>query len=207
MAFVCVCIVFKCNCTRCQGTSLQYAGTAFDGCINFAWPQVGVSLVLGFFMLWDLPMINRGVGSLKQSRLAPVYEEVAPVVSVFGKLFGKALEAQVGDKKQCKGVHLLLSTWFPASMVMICGFCVYVDHQQVSLIPVQVWPGVCIQCVLRCCKAATCISAFQACLRCTWSGSTQLYCVVSEVAVKLCRYSLTAGMSTVSQRDRFAVAY
>eukprot|EP00877_Chromochloris_zofingiensis_P004002 jgi/Chrzof1/13602/Cz08g03250.t1 len=56
--------------------------------------QVGVSLVLGFFMLWDLPMINRGVGSLKQSRLAPVYEEVAPVVSVFGKLFGKALEAQ-----------------------------------------------------------------------------------------------------------------
>jgi hypothetical protein len=31
-----------------------------------------------------------------QSRLAPVYEEVAPVLGVFGRLFGKALEAQVG---------------------------------------------------------------------------------------------------------------
>ncbi|GBF98399.1 hypothetical protein Rsub_10464 [Raphidocelis subcapitata] len=56
--------------------------------------QVFVALILGFFMLWDLPKISRGVASLKQSRLAPIYEEVAPVLGVFGKLFGKALEAQ-----------------------------------------------------------------------------------------------------------------
>ena len=30
------------------------------------------------------------------SRLAPVYNEVAPVFGVFGRLFGKALEVQVG---------------------------------------------------------------------------------------------------------------
>ncbi|KAI8469443.1 MAG: hypothetical protein J3K34DRAFT_423607 [Monoraphidium minutum] len=56
--------------------------------------QVFVALILGFFMLWDLPLISRGVASLKQSRLAPLYDEVAPVLGVFGKLFGKALEAQ-----------------------------------------------------------------------------------------------------------------
>lgn len=137
-----------------------------------------MSLILGFFMLWDLPKISRGVSSLKQvraalgrwglsgkglvpghaacavlawarrqqpqagggqwvgvfgaaapaltryqraakalhacarigsctpnthtnhtmhtqSRLAPIYDEVAPVLSVFGRLFGKALQAQV----------------------------------------------------------------------------------------------------------------
>lgn len=53
-----------------------------------------MALILGFFTLWDLPTISKAVASLKHSRLAPVYEEVAPVLGVFGKLFGKALEAQ-----------------------------------------------------------------------------------------------------------------
>ena len=45
-------------------------------------------------MLWDLPTITAGVNTLRSSRVAPVYDEVAPVLSVFGRLFGKALEAQ-----------------------------------------------------------------------------------------------------------------
>eukprot|EP00775_Hariotina_reticulata_P011497 gene11497-11640_t len=56
--------------------------------------QVGVAMILGFFMLWDLPTIEQGVNSLRNSRLAPVHAELAPVLSVFGKLFGRALEAQ-----------------------------------------------------------------------------------------------------------------
>lgn len=56
--------------------------------------QVGVAMILGFFMLWDLPTITRGVESLKNSRLAPVHAELAPALTVFGKLFGRALEAQ-----------------------------------------------------------------------------------------------------------------
>jgi predicted PurR-regulated permease PerM len=51
-------------------------------------------MILGFFMLWDLPTIEQGVNSLRNSRLAPVHAELAPVLSVFGKLFGRALEAQ-----------------------------------------------------------------------------------------------------------------
>lgn len=56
--------------------------------------QVGVSLILSFLLVWDLPTIFKGVVSLRSSRLSPIYNEVAPVLSVFGKLFGKALEAQ-----------------------------------------------------------------------------------------------------------------
>lgn len=56
--------------------------------------QVGVAMILGFFMLWDLPTITRGVQSLQNSRLAPVHAELAPALTIFGKLFGRALEAQ-----------------------------------------------------------------------------------------------------------------
>jgi hypothetical protein len=57
--------------------------------------QVGVSLVLSFMVVWDLPAISRGISSLQTSRLAPIYNEVAPSLAVFGQLFGKALQAQV----------------------------------------------------------------------------------------------------------------
>jgi len=56
--------------------------------------QIVVSLVLGFLLVWDMPSIKSGVATLRNSRLAPLYAEVAPVLGVFGKLFGKALEAQ-----------------------------------------------------------------------------------------------------------------
>ena len=45
-------------------------------------------------LVWDLPAISAGVASLKVSRLSAIYDEVVPVFAVFGKLFGKALEAQ-----------------------------------------------------------------------------------------------------------------
>lgn len=59
-----------------------------------AYVQVGVAMIFGFFMLWDLPTISAGVSSLAKSRLAPLYAELSPVLGVFGKLFGRALEAQ-----------------------------------------------------------------------------------------------------------------
>ena len=57
--------------------------------------QVGVSLVLSFMVVWDLPTIAGGVATLKTSRLSAIYKEVAPSLTVFGQLFGKALQAQV----------------------------------------------------------------------------------------------------------------
>ena len=57
--------------------------------------KVGVSMVLSFMVVWDLPRIAGGVTSLETSRLSAVYAEVAPSVSIFGELFGRALQAQV----------------------------------------------------------------------------------------------------------------
>ncbi|MEW5307469.1 MAG: hypothetical protein WDW36_009864 [Sanguina aurantia] len=56
--------------------------------------EVFVSLILSFMLLWDLPGIAAGVRTLRSSRLAAIYNEIGPVLTVFAKLFGKALEAQ-----------------------------------------------------------------------------------------------------------------
>ena len=69
--------------------------------------QLGVSLILSFMAVWDLPAIKRGVASLRTSRLAPVYRTVAPSVEVFATLFGKALQAQV-SAAQRNGVALVV---------------------------------------------------------------------------------------------------
>ncbi len=58
--------------------------------------QVGISFILSFMVVWDLPTIQRGVQSLRTSRIAPIYNTVAPSLEVFATLFGKALQAQVG---------------------------------------------------------------------------------------------------------------
>ena len=58
-------------------------------------PQVGISLILSFMVVWDLPTIQRGVQTLRTSRIAPIYATVAPSLEVFATLFGKALQALV----------------------------------------------------------------------------------------------------------------
>ena len=56
-------------------------------------------MILAFMVMWDLPNIRRGVASLETSRLSGVYRELAPTFSVFGALFGKALQAQVRNER------------------------------------------------------------------------------------------------------------
>lgn len=56
--------------------------------------QLLVSLILSFMLVWDFTTIKGGIQSLRNSRLSAVYYEVAPSLQVFGKLFGKALQAQ-----------------------------------------------------------------------------------------------------------------
>ncbi|KAI7837146.1 hypothetical protein COHA_009023 [Chlorella ohadii] len=91
--------------------------------------QVGISLILSFMVVWDLPGIQRGVESLRTSRVAPIYNTVAPSLEVFATLFGKALQAQARIAMvntiltalgmwalQIPGVGLL------SLFVFICGF-------------------------------------------------------------------------------------
>lgn len=74
-------------------TAAKITAALLSSAVKFT-VQAVVSLVLGFMLVWDLPSIKKGVASLSSSRLAPVYHEVAPVLTVFGLLFGKALEVQ-----------------------------------------------------------------------------------------------------------------
>jgi len=53
-----------------------------------------LSVVLSFVILWDLPAIRAGLGSLRASRLGWAYSELAPPLASFAVLFGKALQAQ-----------------------------------------------------------------------------------------------------------------
>lgn len=53
-----------------------------------------LSLIFSFMLMWDLPVIERGVRKLKTSRLSFMYDELAPVVTKFGSVLGKSFEAQ-----------------------------------------------------------------------------------------------------------------
>ena len=91
--------------------------------------QLGISFVLSFMMVWDLPHIATAVQSLRSSRVAPVYNTVAPSVKVFATLFGKALQAQ-SRIALCNTVLTALGMWALAIpgvgllsvFVFVCGF-------------------------------------------------------------------------------------
>eukprot|EP00898_Chlorokybus_atmophyticus_P001557 jgi/Chlat1/2401/Chrsp17S02657 len=57
--------------------------------------QASISMTCSFIIVWDLPLISAGVRSLRTSRLAAVYNEIAPAVATFGKILGRALQAQL----------------------------------------------------------------------------------------------------------------
>jgi len=56
--------------------------------------QFLLSIVLSFLILWDLPSLERGVESLAAGRTAEVYAEIAPSITAFGVMLGRAFEAQ-----------------------------------------------------------------------------------------------------------------
>ncbi|GIL91430.1 hypothetical protein Vretimale_17819 [Volvox reticuliferus] len=74
-------------------TAAKYTAVFLKSVAKFSL-QALVSLILGFLFVWDMPTISRGISTLRHSRLAPVFNEVAPVLTVFGQLFGKALQVQ-----------------------------------------------------------------------------------------------------------------
>ncbi|MDP9192757.1 MAG: AI-2E family transporter [Acidobacteriota bacterium] len=56
--------------------------------------QFLLSIVLSFLILWDLPSLERGVQSLATGRSSEVYAEIAPSITAFGVMLGRAFEAQ-----------------------------------------------------------------------------------------------------------------
>ncbi|CAI7884706.1 unnamed protein product [Closterium sp. NIES-53] len=81
--------VFK----KYAGSMLSLLATAFAATGRFLLKSL-VSLILSAMIVWDLPSLARGMQSLQTSRFAPIYDELAPVVLTFGRIFCRALEAQ-----------------------------------------------------------------------------------------------------------------
>lgn len=57
--------------------------------------QFLLSLLFSFLIVYDLPNLRKGCLSLRDTRLRPVYEEVADSLVAFGQTLGRAFEAQI----------------------------------------------------------------------------------------------------------------
>lgn len=56
--------------------------------------QVALSLMLSFFITFDIPNLKKQVDTLKHSRVSGFYEEIAPGLISFSLLMGRAFQAQ-----------------------------------------------------------------------------------------------------------------
>ncbi len=56
--------------------------------------QLALSLLLSLFIVFDIHRLKKGVRRLKDSRLSTFYEEISPGLISFGKLIGRAFQAQ-----------------------------------------------------------------------------------------------------------------
>ena len=90
------------NAVRNIGVYLLALGSAFL-----------LSLLFSFLIVLDLPELTRGAKSLKDTKLRPVYMEVAGSIHDFGMVLGRALEAQL--------VIALLNTTLTAIGVTLMG--------------------------------------------------------------------------------------
>ena len=57
--------------------------------------QVLTALLLSVFMLFEWDGVTRGIADLRNTRVQPVYDEVAPGIIALGKLIGKSFQGQV----------------------------------------------------------------------------------------------------------------
>jgi predicted PurR-regulated permease PerM len=53
-----------------------------------------MSLLLSFFIAFDLPKIRKGIQKLESSRFSDFYHEIAPSLATFGLIIGRAFQAQ-----------------------------------------------------------------------------------------------------------------
>jgi len=99
--------------------------------------QFLLSIVLSFLILWDLPSLKAGVQSLARGRTADVYAEIAPGITAFGVMLGRAFEAQtliaVVNAVLTSIGFLILGIPSIALLATIVFFCSYVPVVGVML--------------------------------------------------------------------------
>lgn len=99
--------------------------------------QFLLSIVLSFLILWDLPSLERGVQALANGRTSEVYAEIAPGITAFGVMLGRAFEAQtliaVVNAVLTSIGFLILGIPSIALLATIVFFCSYVPVVGVML--------------------------------------------------------------------------
>lgn len=99
--------------------------------------QFLLSIVLSFLILWDLPSLERGVQALANGRTSDVYAEIAPGITAFGVMLGRAFEAQtliaVVNAILTSIGFLILGIPSIALLATIVFFCSYVPVVGVML--------------------------------------------------------------------------
>ena len=75
--------------------------------------QIALSLLLSLFISFDVPKIRKGIRSLEKSRVQGFYEEIAPGLINFGRLIGRAFQAQ--------GVIAMFNTLFTFAAIKLLG--------------------------------------------------------------------------------------
>jgi predicted PurR-regulated permease PerM len=70
-------------------------------------------LLLSFFITIDIPKLREGINKIKASKLRHMYEEIAPGLISFGKLIGRAFQAQ--------GVIAVANTMLTLIVIRILG--------------------------------------------------------------------------------------
>lgn len=99
--------------------------------------QFLLSIVLSFLILWDLPSLERGIQALANGRTSEVYTEIAPGITAFGVMLGRAFEAQtliaVVNAALTSIGFLILGIPSIALLATIVFFCSYVPVVGVML--------------------------------------------------------------------------
>jgi predicted PurR-regulated permease PerM len=92
--------------------------------------QFLISVILSFLMIWDLPATRARIQRFAYGRTAEVYTEIAPGLTAFGVMLGRAFEAQsvvaVVNALLSFAVFVLLGLPSVALLAMVVFFCSYI---------------------------------------------------------------------------------
>ena len=88
-----------------------------------------LSLLFSFLIVLDLPGITRGIAGLAKTRVGFIYDEVADNIAGFGRVLGRALEAQLFIAV-CNTILTAIGIWLMglenllvlSTIVFICSF-------------------------------------------------------------------------------------
>jgi predicted PurR-regulated permease PerM len=89
-----------------------------------------LSIILSFVLIWDLPATKARMARFAQGRTADIYREIAPGLSAFGVMLGRAFEAQsvvaIVNAVLSSIVFVLLGLPSIALLAMIVFACSYI---------------------------------------------------------------------------------